>query len=101
MLCILNSTAYFLYTSPVFYPYIASDLYYKDNTLQMKDFYVTFLFMFIGFPIGTFISKYIVNIFGIIDCFLIVGLLYVMKAFIFYIYKSLLLIFVMYIIVGI
>ena len=89
MLCILNSTTCFLNACPVFYPYIASDLYYKDDTLNMKDFYVTFLFLFIGFPVGTFICKYILNIFGIIDCFLVLGLLYVINIIIFYTYSSL------------
>lgn len=100
MLCLVNATICFIHMCPVFYPYIASDYYHKNNNLRMEDFYTTFFFLFLGFPLGTFLSKYIINIFGIIDSFIILGITYLLNSFILYTYTNIYEIFILYIIFG-
>lgn len=101
MLCLVSSTVCFINFSPLFYPYIASDYFHKNNNLKMEDFYSCFFFLFLGFPIGNFITRFAVNVFGLSDAFLIVGLTYIMSAIIFYTYNSLYEIFCAFLLVGI
>ena len=87
--------------SPVFYPYIASDYFHKNNNLKMEDFYASFFFLFSGFPIGTYIAKFLLNVFGIIDSFIVLGFFYLLNAYILYSYTNLSELFFLYILVGV
>ena len=100
MLCLASSTVCFIHASPVFYPYIASSYFHKNNDLKMEDFYTCFLFLFLGYPVGTYATKFSVNVFGLSDSFLFLGLSYILSALVFLIYGRLYQIFIGFLLAG-
>ena len=89
MLCLIGGTTCFINIAPIFYPYIASDYFHKNNNLKIEDFYTCFFFIFLGAPLGTYIAKFVTNILGISDSFLFLGFSYLLNAFLLYVYKNL------------
>ena len=101
ILSILSIGISFTHLTPVVYPYVASYCYNYNKDITMEGFYLTFLFLALGYPVGNYISPFLLNILGIVDTFLLLSFFNVFFIYGFIQFVTLESYFVLYLVFGI